>query len=200
MSILKIRKLRNDCVLMIYRQAVYHYIKPVYLLFPLWYPTSTHLVFQRQCNFKMVQSWFWRPSLLVLLQSYSVFSQSTQTITIHNVFRVTKEHASVVSANPTATTLILNCYTRCQSKIDVEGTLVIGPSTAAISNDYPAGQSSVQYQCTMTPSLTTGECAYLGIISSSSFSSTNLMAPSNFELVPLTITAGIEKLPSSDQG
>ncbi|KAJ4333207.1 hypothetical protein N0V87_007762 [Didymella glomerata] len=105
--------------------------------------------------------------------------------------------ASVVSANPSATTMALNCPTGTDSNdcgLFPEMTLIYGPSTYHIDMGLgDAGIYTGSEDCTMGATVT---CAEFATGSEANFpgSSTTTYEGEDILTLPVTITSGVEKL------
>jgi hypothetical protein len=132
---------------------------------------------------------------LFCVLAFAKFSTS-QTTGVTIIFGDLAE-ASVVAANPIATTYEYNYTVSCRSHpcspLTVGTNIIVaGPSTAAQINFE--GTVSESFECDVTTSLTTGTCDYYLTKLGTTVSSVYPMSSDYLQWEPLTVTAGLGKL------
>ncbi|KAK1507116.1 uncharacterized protein CCOS01_16375 [Colletotrichum costaricense] len=134
-------------------------------------------------------------------------AQTTSVISVLNpYFGDNPYDASIKDANPTATTYIVSCQTnstnyQCRADPSALMTLVGGPSTMELHIDHTASGVSIEYIGTVSGDgldyqqivTKSGNTAMMANMRLSPLTATSLY-------VPLTVTAGLEKLQQAQTG
>ncbi|KAJ0305178.1 hypothetical protein COL5a_010215 [Colletotrichum fioriniae] len=134
-------------------------------------------------------------------------AQTTSVISVLNpYFGDNPYDASIKDANPTATTYIVNCQAnstnyQCRADPSALMTLVGGPSTMELHIDHAASGVSIEYVGTISGDgldyqqivTKSGNTAMMADMRLSPLTATSLY-------VPLTVTAGLEKLQQAQTG
>ena len=136
--------------------------------------------------------------VLVYLLAYIQFTAG-QNVTVLVHFGSGNAPASVVAADPSATTYLATYTNMCRSgpcsPLTIYTNIMIQGLSTAVRTNIGDPSANQTFACAVTSSLTTGTCTYTGTFRGTVSSFTTPMGPIYFEWENLTVTAGLDKIP-----